>query len=192
MVYAELCKVMGQEDSLSNNFWSAQRAAAVQLPAIGFATTTDIQRATHPPDKQDVATRLALELRRVAYGEAVVSRGPELLSTVTRLVAHAAATTVANSTLLTLRFSNSSLSSHAGILVGNASTCGNSMDGLASDPVKKRPLSYSITGDTLSVHCSEPNGLVRVNADYTECFLYGPSGLPAPPLLLACNGTSNE
>jgi hypothetical protein len=174
---AELCKMMGEEDSIVNDFWSAQREAT-SLPAVGFATTTDIQRATHPPDKQDVATRLALELRRVAYGEAVVSRGPELIS-VAKI----------NSTSVVLRFSNSSLSSHAGILVGNESTCGNSTDGLASNPVNKRPLAWSISDDLLTVQCAEPNGLVRINADYTGCFLYGPHGLPAPPLLFACNGT---
>ena len=177
-VYVELCKVMGQEDSLTNNFWSAQRAATA-LPSVGFATTTDIERATHPPDKQDVATRLALELRRLAFGEAVVSRGPELVSA------------AAASTGLSLKFSNASLSSHAGIMVGNASSCGHSADGLASDPVRKQPLSWSISGDTLTVHCSDPNGLVRINADFTGCFLYGPSGLPAPPLLLLCNQTIN-
>jgi|EP01049_Picozoa_sp_SAG25_P018356 hypothetical protein len=33
------------------DFWLAQRSA-LALPFTGFATTTDIQRALHPPDKQ--------------------------------------------------------------------------------------------------------------------------------------------
>jgi hypothetical protein len=37
---------------------------ALALGGVGFATTTDIQRELHPPDKQDVAARLLLELRR--------------------------------------------------------------------------------------------------------------------------------
>ena len=41
------------------DFWYAQRSA-LALPWTGFATTTDIQRALHPPDKQDVAARLLL------------------------------------------------------------------------------------------------------------------------------------
>eukprot|EP01050_Picozoa_sp_SAG11_P016703 SAG11_NODE_2312_length_3537_cov_11.743455_3_plen_266_part_00 len=148
LVYVELCRVMGQEDSLTNNFWAAQRAATA-LPAVGYAVTTDIERATHPPDKQDVATRLALELRRVAYGEDIVSRGPELIS----VTSHAAASS------LTLLFSNASLSSRAGVLVGNETACGKSGDGLASDPVTKRPLVWSISKDAVTVQCSSPNGL---------------------------------
>jgi sialate O-acetylesterase len=76
-VYVELCTEYG-----AAGFWEAQRAAVVRHSStVGFATTTDIQRALHPPDKQDVTARLLLELRRVAYGDrSVVSRGPTVLS----------------------------------------------------------------------------------------------------------------
>ena len=43
-VYVELCTEYG-----APGFWEAQRAAAQELPSVGFATTTDIQRALHPP-----------------------------------------------------------------------------------------------------------------------------------------------
>eukprot|EP00036_Acanthoecidae_sp_10tr_P013724 CAMPEP_0206288726 /NCGR_PEP_ID=MMETSP0106_2-20121207/1760_1 /ASSEMBLY_ACC=CAM_ASM_000206 /TAXON_ID=81532 /ORGANISM="Acanthoeca-like sp., Strain 10tr" /LENGTH=598 /DNA_ID=CAMNT_0053719279 /DNA_START=1 /DNA_END=1797 /DNA_ORIENTATION=+ len=76
--YVELCTEYGAEEPHEVDFWLAQRQA-LTLPATGFATTTDVERALHPPDKQDVARRLLLEIRRVAYGEAVVSRGPELI-----------------------------------------------------------------------------------------------------------------
>merc|ERR1712232_1061345 len=76
--YVELCTEYGAEEPKEHDFWLAQRAA-VALPNVGFAVTTDIQRALHPPDKQDVASRLALEIRRIVYGDDVVSRGPELL-----------------------------------------------------------------------------------------------------------------
>ena len=72
-VYVELCTEYGMP-----GFWQAQRAA-LALGGVGFATTTDVQRALHPPDKQDVAARLLLEVRRLAFGESVVARGPELL-----------------------------------------------------------------------------------------------------------------
>ena len=49
-VYVEL-------DSARQDFWLAQRNATA-LPAVGFATTVDIEKATHPPDKQAVAQRL--------------------------------------------------------------------------------------------------------------------------------------
>ena len=60
------------------------------------------------PSRQDVAKRLLLELRRLAYKQDLVSRGPELLS-------HAL-----SAETLTLTFSNDSLVTHAGILVGTA------------------------------------------------------------------------
>ena len=109
LVYVELDGQMHDEapqDSV--NFWAAQRAAT-SLPSVGFATTTDIQRGTHPPDKQDVAARMALEVRRVALGQAVVSRGPEL---------HRISGSATGGLVLT--FSNMSLVSSPGILVNTS------------------------------------------------------------------------
>ena len=89
-------------------------------------TTTDIERNLHPPDKQDVAARLALEVRRVAYGDATVTaRGPELLHT-SRDKATGA---------FQLHFSNNTLTTHAGIFVGDAAACGPPHAGTASDMV---------------------------------------------------------
>lgn len=84
----------------------------MSLGNVGFATTTDVQRELHPPDKQDVAARLLLELRRLALTDTesannVVSRGPEIL-------AH---TTLANGSML-VKMSNTSLHVSAGILTG--------------------------------------------------------------------------
>ena len=79
--YVELCTEYGAEAPKEDDFWLAQRAAVTKLPAVGFATTTDIERALHPPDKQDVAARLLLSVQRLAYGLPVVSRGPEVVST---------------------------------------------------------------------------------------------------------------
>ena len=69
----------GAEEPKENDFWMAQRSA-LKLGNVGFATTTDVERALHPPDKQDVAARLLLEIRRIVYGEDVTSRGPEVVS----------------------------------------------------------------------------------------------------------------
>lgn len=41
----------GAHEPAELDFYLAQRSA-LSLPATGFATTTDIQRALHPPNKQ--------------------------------------------------------------------------------------------------------------------------------------------
>ena len=46
-------------------FWEAQRGAT-KLPAVGFATTTDIEQMVHAPNKTEVARRLVLEMNRLA------------------------------------------------------------------------------------------------------------------------------
>lgn len=190
------------------DFWAAQRAASA-LPAVGFATTTDIQRGTHPPDKQDVAVRMALEVRRVALGQNIVSRGPELLPVATSQGSNGAATE------LVLRFSNASLVSAGGILVNSSCAgkqppkwcghgCGgeNRADSLAMDAATNQPLNYTLSGDgTVTVECSGPAGLVRINSDTSLCFLYARHGstavpdglmLPAPPVLVRCNHTVGD
>lgn len=129
--YVELCTQYNMP-----GFWAAQRAA-LSLGNVGFATTTDIQvsivelshhkqrfqpvaerfflcvlvqRELHPPDKQDVAARLMLEMRRVALHERnVISRGPEVI----------AQTVLKNGSVL-VRMSNLSLTVSAGILTGCA------------------------------------------------------------------------
>ena len=50
--YVELCMEYGVEEPKKKDVWMAQRAAA-KLPC-DYVTTTDIQRALHPPEKQDV------------------------------------------------------------------------------------------------------------------------------------------
>jgi sialate O-acetylesterase len=61
--------------------WAELRAsqmAALALPNTGIATAIDLGEANniHPKNKQDVAARLALAARKIAYGEAVVAAGP--------------------------------------------------------------------------------------------------------------------
>ena len=53
---------------------------ALHMPTTGMATAADLgdSRDIHPTNKRDVAARLELVARRVAYGEAVVAFGPTL------------------------------------------------------------------------------------------------------------------
>jgi hypothetical protein len=202
-IYVELCTQYSMP-----GFWAAQRAA-LRLGGVGFATTTDVQRELHPPDKQDVAARLLLELRRVAYAEPVVSRGPELLS-------HK---TLANGSV-TLQLSNSTLYVSAGILTGCA-TCkpkwtgtephqkvttscqsectavcaaaGSSsgvISGLnASNMTVAIPYDNLVGGkliahpQTLAISYAQMPATITLNADGSRCFLYDEATrLPAPPV----------
>ena len=178
-VYVELCTEYGAEAPKESDFYLAQRAA-LKLPATGFATTTDIQRALHPPDKQDVARRLLLSLKRIAYGEKVVSRGPEVVRV----------SSSPKGDMLAVTFSNSSMSEHAGILVGNNATCAKAAPATGAamqlQNGQPTPVRMSLDGDTALIACNTSSGPVHINWDQTECFLYGPHGLPAPPFVVNC------
>lgn len=176
--YVELCTELGAEEPKESDFWVSQRSAT-KLPSVGYAVTTDVERALHPPDKQDIADRLALEIRRMVYAEDVVSRGPELVSA------------VAQGGSIVFTFSNSSLSSHAGIYVGDNASCAGHIghDSVATDAVGHVALNYSIDGATVTVKCQSPTGRARINADYSTCFLYGPTGLPAPSVEFPCSSS---
>lgn len=147
---------------------------------MGYAVTVDIQRTLHPPDKQDIADRLALEFRRIVYGESVVSRGPELVST------------EYDGKTVVLTFSNASLTTHAGIFIGNEDACAKDDASVVIDPLNNnQTLNYTISESKMTVSCVSPSGLIRVNGDQATCFLYGPEGLPAPSILESCAPTES-
>ena len=58
----------------------AQYQTATGMPLCGIATAIDIgdEHNIHPKNKLDVGRRLALQARRVAYGEKLVAGGPAL------------------------------------------------------------------------------------------------------------------
>ena len=186
-VYVEICSENGAEEPKELDFWQYGQRAALKLPAVGFATTTDIDKsALHPPDKQDIAPRLAGEIRRLALGQNVVARGPELVST-----AFAAGR-------LDITFSNASLVVHAGVVVPPpAQGCASGEYGWAYSPavtqiVEHRHVQvpFVISGDTVTVTCTPGTATtpVIINGDPATCFLYsGQSGLPAPPLSISCS-----
>jgi len=70
----------GKSDAASDK-WALLREAQAQtlaLPNTGMAVTLDIGEAAdiHPKDKWDVALRLALAARHIAYGEEIAFSGP--------------------------------------------------------------------------------------------------------------------
>ena len=195
--YVELDSEYGAQRPKEADFWAAQRAA-LALPATGFASTVDVERGLHPPDKMDIARRLLLEIRRVSYAEhTVVSRGPELLS---HSVKPAPRTTSARAPTSTptmqmqLTMSNASLAVHGGIFVGTNASCSgsNASDGSSHDgalmQLPSTPLNYSISGNTITVNCT-PGTDVMLNAETSECYVYGskPPYLPAPPVSVPCS-----
>jgi len=183
-IYVELCSEYGALEPKESSFWAAMRIAVKDLPDVGFVTTTDIQRALHPPDKQDVAERLLLSFRKLALKENdVVTSGPELLNY-----------TLTGEQSMVLTFSNESLVVKAGILVGTEADCeavkGHDSMVTFSDvhDSKVVSLNYTIVGNQVKVQLPGVTGLIRINSDATTCFLYSSeSGLPAPPTVVETN-----
>jgi hypothetical protein len=156
---------------------------------------------------QAVADRLILEVlrltRRPLFDHPALStdknaplncsRGPELLS-------H----TFDDGRGLSLKVSNASMHVRAGLqvpppaggcaLLSSSATAATTathrspavMQQLGSERVE---VPFTMSGDEIVVACAPGNesSPVLVNADSATCFLYGPTGLPAPPLALPCH-----
>ena len=151
----EICHENGAEEPKEKDFWEFGQRAAISLPKVGFATTTDIDKsALHPPDKQDIAPRLALEIMRLAYGKPVVARGPELVSA-----------SFAGSEL-TITLSNASLVVHKGVVVPPpAGGCDNQTMSSAVTQVgaggRASMVPFAIDGAKVVVRC-KPLSLIHI------------------------------
>ena len=81
-VFVQLANWLPRREEPVESHWAELREAQLltmrTVPNTGMAVTIDIGDAEdiHPRNKQDVGRRLALEARRVAYGESIVSSGP--------------------------------------------------------------------------------------------------------------------
>ena len=80
-LFVQLANFQTPQKLPSEGGWALLREAqfkTLSLPNTGMASAIDIGDPTniHPKDKLDVGLRLALQARRVAYGEKVVSSGP--------------------------------------------------------------------------------------------------------------------
>ena len=79
--FVQLANFMATDDTPQSSNWAELREAqtkTLSLPKTGMATIIDIGEADniHPANKRDVGKRLALAMRRIAYGEDVVDSGP--------------------------------------------------------------------------------------------------------------------
>ena len=80
-LFVQLANFMSDQPEPADYPWARLResqAAALELPNTGMAVTIDIGNETdiHPRNKQDVAKRLSLAARHIAYGEDLVYSGP--------------------------------------------------------------------------------------------------------------------
>eukprot|EP01050_Picozoa_sp_SAG11_P007893 SAG11_NODE_672_length_7812_cov_6.956308_4_plen_455_part_00 len=180
----------------SQDFWLGQRNAT-SLANVGFAVTTDIQRALHPADKQDIASRLVLEVRRIAYNDSAIPTRPQVVAI------------KASDTGFVVTFSHA-VASHGAVFAGgrNNSQCGNlSDDSAAVDLSAIHPglgdsfsnprvpgctecPKYEIdwTGTVVTVSCPRPDSVVQING-HGSCYLYSNAGLPVAPFCVNCNDT---
>jgi sialate O-acetylesterase len=144
----------------------AQRQALV-LKNTGMAVTIDIGDPVniHPNNKQDVALRLSLAARAVAYGESIEYSGP-LFSQVT-----------VDGASLRIRFDHagSDLTAKNGELRGFA---------VAGADEKYAPADAQIMGETVVVSADSVKEPVYVRYGWAanpDCNLYNGAGLPASP-----------
>ena len=66
-------------DDAWGRFRDTQRRIAAENPGIGLASAIDVGQVDdiHPTNKQTVGRRMALEARRIALSEPIISRGPD-------------------------------------------------------------------------------------------------------------------
>lgn len=143
----------------------AQRRT-LALRKTGMAVAVDIGQAdnVHPPDKQTVGERLALQARSISYGESVVASGPMFR----RAIPSAGG--------LQVEFDGA-----AGLTARGGAPAGFEVAG--ADQVFA-PAEATIHGDTISVHSSTVSSPMYVRyawKNFPDANLYNKQGLPASP-----------
>jgi len=169
--FVQLAAFMDRKDEPSESNWARLREAQTRtlaLPRTGMACTIDIGDAKniHPPNKQDVGLRLALNALRVAYGRDLVASGPMLKGV--KLDGNKAA----------LTFSDLG----GGLVVKD----GNKLKGFAVAGADKKFVwaDAKIEGETVVVTSDAVKEIAAVRyawADNPDCNLFNKAGLPAVP-----------
>ena len=184
-------------DCAKESFWLAQRSASA-LPAVGFATTVDINaHATHPPDKEVVSIRMAWELRRIANsslggGSAGVPSRPRLIR-----VSGSGSGGVGGGVAADVMFEfDGPIESRSGGGGGGGGPVGKNCGSGGPDSTAidygawpNTKLNYSVTGSSVTVQCGKPGAIVELSSRLASCFLYNKGGLPVAPLCALCNQT---
>lgn len=181
------------------------QTGALSLPAVGMASAIDIGDAAspywpgsvHPRNKRVVAERLALEARRMVYGESgLLSRGPQLASVALAPDDrdHEGSYHSKDSTTLALTFTSvgdglavTSLAQVAFVATYNDST-----------RVPASILPTNMTADTLCVYLTPAFGSeqlypVSIDAlwfDFPVVPVYNSGGLPLEPFRINLNSTA--
>lgn len=81
-VQVQLAGYMGTHEGAYDSGWcdvrDEQRAMALETPNVALATAIDCGEWNdiHPQDKPTISHRVALQLRRLAYGDNVIAEGP--------------------------------------------------------------------------------------------------------------------
>jgi len=154
-----------------NSDWAelreAQVLATTVLPRVGIAVITDVgdKDDIHPPKKGPVGSRLALQARKIAYGEGIAASGP----------IHQSVRRDGNRLILKFRNTGGGLEARGGALTGFA-ICGPDQKFVWADA--------TIDGNKIIVSNPAVADPVAVRfgwADYPVVNLFSKAGLPASP-----------
>lgn len=149
--------------------WAEQRAAqagALELPDTAMAVSADVGEAlaVHPRDKKTVGHRLALAGRKIAYGEDIPYRGPQLESAVKK----------GGEAVLTFAVEKGSLTAKSELTDFK----------LAGADGVFHPARGKLAGDTVIVTSAEVSDPAKIRyawANNPTLSLYDSNGLPCPP-----------
>lgn len=163
--FAEITAAPG--DSNWAELREAQGVATTVLPRVGIAVITDVgdKDDIHPPKKEPVGSRLALQAGKIAYGKSVTASGPTYKSM------------KRDGDKLVLKFSN---------LGGGLEARGGALTGFAVCGPDRRFVwaSAAIDGDKVVLSHSGISNPIAARygwADYPVVNLYNKAGLPASP-----------
>jgi sialate O-acetylesterase len=171
-LYVQLSGFLARHPQPAESRWAELREAQAQtlaLPKTGMAVTIDIgdEHDMHPPDKQDVAHRLALLAESLVYGKSgVTASGPTFSG---MEIANGKAT-------ITFAHAEGGLSSHNGPSPKGFAIAGDDREFHWADAALK--------GDEAIVQSKEAPNPVAVRyawADTPDCDLFNKANLPAAP-----------